>query len=934
MRSFLEEVSEYILSNTKELKSLEIIVPNRRTGLFLKKYISEQTSKTIWLPKITPIQEIFYNNSNLHIAEEIVLIYQLYKIFIEHTKSSESFDDFYYWGEIILADFDDIDKYLVDAEKLFSTVADIKEIDQLFDGYEESSIEIIKKFWYNVNQAQISSHKESFLKLWQSMYNIYTEYKLELKDSGIAYQGMIYKEVIENITNCPFKSQEFIIVGFNALNKCEKELFKHLKSNYHVDFFWDADKYYIQDKHQEAGKFIRENIKYFPPVKDYGLINNINTVEKNIEVIMVPSPISQTKLIPQIVNNWQTKNDFNPEKTAIVLGDENLLIPLMYSIPDTIDSYNVSMGFPVKNSMSVAFINHLISLQQRCRIYKREIKFFYKDVLSILEHSFIRMCEQLTSEDLKNYIVTNKIIYISEKELWKSTLLKLIFSVNNKSISVLSKYLTDTTGELISKISSIDSFAMENEILNKVQIRLNALHDCIISNAIEFESDKVFLRLLNQSIKSLNVAFEGEPLKGLQILGFLETRSLDFDNVIMLSINEGIFPKKSVSQSLIPYNLRRFHELPSIEFQDSIFAYYFYRLFQKAKNIKIIYCNQSGENSSEASRFISQIKYELNQEITFSNKAYKIELDKDKINIGKKTDKILSKIETHLQNGISPKAINEYLNCPFKYYLRYIENIKEPDKIEEAEDSAFFGTIFHEVMQYLYSPYIDKIINKDDFKNFTQNTINAALEKTLRKILKTESKQEIENFKNKIIVEIVLKYVQLLLKYDSNNTPFTIKGLEKEEFLNVKLEDCKFDVKVKGNIDRIDIHNNIIRVFDYKTGKTEVKFTSIDQLFDNNRKPERNIITQVILYSLMYKQNSNMPVCPCILNVNSISSDYNYRLKYNKNYLNNIDSEFENSFVSKLQSMFMEMLNTKIPFIQTENIENCKYCPYINICNK
>jgi hypothetical protein len=380
------------------------------------------------------------------------------------------------------------------------------------------------------------------------------------------------------------------------------------------------------------------------------------------------------------------------------------------------------------------------------------------------------------------------LIYISEHELGKTDLLKLIFSCHNEKVENLSAFLSDLTNEILVKISAKENFVMETEILNKILLRINALNDCIIQYKIEFESDKVFTRLLSNSIKSLNVAFEGEPLEGLQILGFLETRSLDFDRVIMLSINEGTFPKTSVSQSLIPYNLRRFHKLPSIEFQDSIFAYYFYRLLQRSKEIKIIHCAQSGDGSSEASRFISQIKYELKQDIKFSSKAYKIEIDSEKINLGQKNESVLEKVKAHLINGISPKAINEYLNCHFKYYLRYIENIKEPEKIEELEDAAFFGTIFHEVMQIIYTPYVNKTLEKADFKNFTAKIIDDGLNQALAKVLKTNSEFEISNFKKKIIVDIVLRYVKQLLEYDSQNSPIE-KEVEEGELGQENLEE-------------------------------------------------------------------------------------------------------------------------------------------------
>ena len=589
MTGFLSEVAKVILDDATDMREIEIIVPNRRTGLFLRKSIIELSGKTIWLPKITPIQDIFYNNSELVIAEDISLIYRLYKAFIEKTGSDESFDDFYYWGEIILADFDDIDKYLVDAQKLFSTVVDIKEIDIKFDGYEKESIEIIKKFWYNVNQAKISAHKQSFLELWQSMFTIYTEFREELRKDKIAYQGMIYKDVAESVSTLSFASKMYYVVGFNALNKCEKQLLNVIKSSVETRFFWDADQYYLKDSYQEAGRFIRENIRKYPPYKDIGIVDDINNITKDIEVIMAPSPVSQTKLIPDILESWMKEPDFDPQKTAIVLGDENLLIPLMYSIPDDIESYNVSMGFPIRNSMSAAFISHLLSLQQHYRQNGDKTNFYFKDVFALLDHSFVRFFYATESSDIKNKITLEKMIYVDSSVFGESELLNEIFSPHNETLQDLASYLPEICSRVLSKISTHDNFIMEAEFLNRIITRLVALNDCISEQQIEFNSNSIYVKLVNNFMRSLNVAFEGEPLSGMQILGFLETRSLDFDRVIMLSLNEGVFPKTSVSQSLIPYNLRKFYELPSIEFKDSIFSYYFYRLLYSSIEFKFIF---------------------------------------------------------------------------------------------------------------------------------------------------------------------------------------------------------------------------------------------------------------------------------------------------------------------------------------------------------
>lgn len=934
MTGFLSEVAKVILDDATDMREIDIIVPNRRTGLFLRKSIIELSGKTIWLPKITPIQDIFYNYSDLVIAEDIALIYRLYQTFIKFTGSQEEFDDFYYWGEIILADFDDIDKYLVDAQKLFSTVVDIKEIDIKFDGYEKESIEIIKKFWYNVNQAKISAHKQSFLELWRAMYSIYTEFKSILRRDKIAYQGMIYKDVAESVSTLNFDSKVYYVVGFNALNKCEKQLLNVIKLSAETRFFWDADQYYLKDNYQEAGRFIRENIRKYPPYKNIGIVNNINNVKKDIEVIMAPSLVSQTKLIPDILESWMKEPDFDPQKTAIVLGDENLLIPLMYSIPDDIESYNVSMGFPVRNSMSAAFVSHLLGLQQHCRKTENKFQFYFKDVFSILDHSFIRYLFADEAFEIKNRIILEKKIYIQQTDFGDNELLRSVFNPRNQSLSELSSYLPEICSLVLAKISAIEDFVMEAEFLNRIITRLIALNDCISDQQIAFKSNSIYVKLVNNFMRSLNVAFEGEPLSGMQILGFLETRSLDFDRVIMLSLNEGVFPKTSVSQSLIPYNLRKFYELPSIEFKDSIFAYYFYRLLQQSKEVKLIYSSQSGEGASEASRFIAQIKYELNQKIDFSARAYKIQIDAGNSIVGKKTAENLAKINEHLRKGVSPKAINEYLNCKFKYYLSYIEAIRESETLEEEEDAAFFGKLFHQLMQNIYQPFIGKVLIKEDFKQFTDTFIDAQMRIAIEQTSDFKSETEIDNYENKLIVEIVKKYVKQMLSFDEKNLPFTVLALEETAEYNLQIPNSDLSVKIKGIIDRVEVKDEKYRVLDYKTGKATVTFSSINELFSHDRKSDKSIPLQILLYAMIYSENNSKLVVPGILNVNSLSKEYDFRLRMNRKPLDCFDAQLAIELKGLLVNMFQEILNPEVEFTQTQQIVNCEYCPYKVICNR
>lgn len=938
MDGFLKEVAESILSENKDLRQLEIIVPNRRTGLFLKKALSESVSKTTWMPKVTAIQEIFLTNSDFSNAEDILLIYRLYSVFIKHTGSNETFDDFYYWGEIILNDFDDIDKYLVDASKLFSTIRDLKEIDKNFDGYDEAELEIIKRFWSNINQAELSIHKQKFLDLWDKMYAIYTEFHEQLIKEKIAYQGLIYKTVANKISECSFEKTEYAVVGFNALNKCEKILLTFLKNNRNTSFYWDADKYYVDDEFQEAGRFLRVNIAKYGACKNTGIVDLIKPAQKEIEVIMAPSQISQVKMIAGILDEWSKEPDFNPEKTAIVLGDENLLIPLMYSIPPYVEPYNVSMGFPVRNSAAFGFVYHLISLRRRSSFTGDKASFYFKDALAILNHSFVKSMFKDDAKKLDKKINDEKIIYVKSEIITQNDFFLKIFREDIKDVLPISEWLNSVCQEMLLLISTKDDLATEVELLRKIAGRITVLNDCLISDKVDLSKTEIFYKLLLNAIRSLSAAFEGEPLQGMQVLGFLETRCLDFDRVIMLSINEGVFPKKTAAQSLIPYNLRKFYELPSIEFQDSIFAYYFYRLLQRSKEIKILYSAQAGDTASEASRFISQIKYEIGHEIKFRNDGYKINISPLKSIYAAKTPEVLQKIRQHLSNGISPKAINTYLNCGLQYYFNYIEKIQEPEKLEEEEDGAFFGKLFHEIVSELYKPYIGKVISDNDFINICQKSnIESAVINSISEVFNLKSKIEINRYREKIIVDIVLKYVDSLLDYDRKRCPLSIVSLEtKHEYIFKASKSANShlpEIKISGIIDRVDIMDGTYRVVDYKTGKAELVAKSIESITEANRDTKYNTIVQLLLYSLMIQRDGNI-VCPAVLNVNELNPDYDYHIILNKNPVVNITDDLKNEFLDRLESIFVELTDENSIFEQTQNQATCKYCPYKTICSK
>jgi CRISPR/Cas system-associated exonuclease Cas4 (RecB family) len=936
MSHFIQRIASYISNNQKNYNNLCIIVPNRRTGLFLRRELALIIKEPRFAPDIIPIKEIFLADQELIEAADIKLIFKLYKVYKKQTGRSEEFDEFYYWGEIMLKDFDYIDKYLIDSSQLFSNIKDLKEIESRFDEFDVDELKIITTFWENINQAKISEHKTKFLDLWNKMHSVYSEFKNLLRKEGIAYEGMIYRDFIDNISFFNPDKETYCFAGFNALNNAEHALFKHLKQNTQTIFFWDADKYYIDDNIQEAGLFIRENIKKYPHPIDFNISDAIKNNKTDIELIISPSETAQTKLVPGILEEWIKKEDFVPEKTAVILADENLLMPLLYSIPPQLSEYNISMGYPVRNSSAYSFVIHLCGLQRNAVKTNDKSTVNHKDVINLLKHSYLRELFPSDCDKAEENIIKSKLIQIPVESLkGYNSVFAEIFNLNNADIQELTNYFSLIVSSMLYNIKTKTDLVLEAEFLRKISLNLNVFGDIIIKEGIDIKDNNTVFRLIQNNISTLSVPFEGEPLKGLQIMGFLETRSLDFDRIIMLSINEGKFPKKTIPQSIIPYKLRQTFGLPSIEYQDSIFAYYFYRLFHCAKEVKIIYSAQAQDGQGEASRFISQLKYELGQDKSTTT-AYKINTLKIPELKVKKTASIIAKINSNLQKGISPTEINTYLNCSLMYYFKYVERIRKPDRTEDLDDAAFFGNLYHDTMRRLYDEYKGKVLNEEDFNKIADRDL---IKKKVAEAIENEipgASDKTSSNDNSVISEVIQRYVELSLDYDKEQVPFTIISLEERYSVDIKdINDSNIALcKISGLIDRVDLKDGVFRVLDYKTGKVVSKANSFESLFETDRKIELNAITQVLLYALMFDKTEDNHVCPGLLSISEIISRPDYKLNINKQSFNGFDNESRKLFISLLSEKIYELRNSDIDFVQTITEDNCKYCDYKLICMK
>jgi RecB family exonuclease len=950
MEPFLKEITRIIYSTySKNLDSISIVVPNKRAKLYFNKYLSEIIDKPIFSPDLFTINELIDKFSKLRSIDDLTLTFKLYQVFKKHLKSSESFDEFYYWGQMLLGDFNDIDNNIVNAQKVFTYISDIKEIENIFDYLTPKQIDTIKSFWKSFNTEKISKQQDDFLEIWKELYQIYIEFNTVLSDQNLAYQGMVYKDAINNFTLKYYKEninyRRIIFVGFNALNKTEKKLFNFLKDEKLADFYWDYDEYYINNKIHEANYFLKENIVNF---KTDNNINYKNLVtNKNIDIVSTPSNIGQAKLISKFLNEFKENNDFDINKTAIVLADESLLIPVLNSIPEYIEHVNITMGFPISETPAFLLFNNLIELQQT---QSQQNSFYYKSVKNIIEHSYIASLFHEDAKQISKNIIENNKIYLNNNELIFNDLYKLIFT-NISETDNISDYINNIIHYISIEFEKIETTANKiiAEHLQAVYLTVKKIDEIIKASEITINI-KTYLNILKTVIKTKTIPFEGEPLNGLQIMGILETRVLDFENLIILSLNEGLLPKTSSSSSFIPYNIRKGFGMPTIEHQDAVFGYYFYRLLHRSKNIKLVYNSNITSTNKEKSRFLTQIILENFANYKIKDLNFDVNITNSKEIIIEKNNEIQQKLSKYFIGGIklSPSAINTYLNCSLMFYFKYIARIKEPKEVTEDIDPMQFGSIFHLAMEVLYKDFKEKNIEitSNEFTKILNNKdgLTKALSSAFAKIIFdteiTIDYKELEG-KNILVYNVILDYIIKLIKNDIKKTPFKIIDLEGKYYLPITIEvdGEKQIIKTGGSIDRIDFKDNFYYILDYKTGSADAKFSSIEELFDETKEKRPKEVMQTFIYTIAFMNDQGIDnAIPGVLQILKVFSEdfssYIYLKKDRGKYPITDFTIYKDEFTETLSEKISNIFNKNVAFTQTIIVKHCEYCPYKNICHR
>ena len=945
MIPFIKKLAGYLNNNYgDELTDSCIVFPSRRAGIYFRKYISELLTKPAWSPTIFSIEDFVWEHSDFIKADELVLIFELYNVFRKYGEK-ETFDEFYPWGEVLLRDFDEIDKNLVAPDTLFRVLKETRDVESLFFlGLDE--LEHFKAFWSTFSNRKLNDAQTEFIRIWNMLQNVYTDFKLVLEAEHIAYEGMALRKLCDEIksgTKTFDKFNHIVFAGFNSLSRGEEFIFKNISKSVKTEIFWDADNYYIGDNYQEAGRFIRKNLKSFKDNSPKWIEDNLlNNGKKKINIIGAPLNIGQVKALGDKLKEAVTQKIISPDdRTAVILPDENMLIPAIYSIPPEIKKMNVTMGFPFKSTPLFNLINLLKSLQSNKKSRKDSV-YYHQDVIEILMHPYIKFVDPAFVYEMVNYIKRYSIIYISGKKIKEHDedtheLFKLIFTPASTKDEIIN-YLYSILNIISAKSgNSSESFAkFELEYFYSLYEQLNRIRD-IMSRFDESIGEKTFWNILLESLKILKIPFTGEPLEGLQVMGLLESRALDFENVFILSMNEGTLPKGQTHSSFIPYNLRRAFNLPTYEDTDSVSAYYFYRLIQKAKNIFLFYNTESNDvYSGEKSRFLLQMESELSgkENIELNNFIVQTSID-NSVRTGisiPKTESLIDRLKN--EKHFSATDVINYVNCSLKFYFKKAAKLKEEDEVEEYFSPATFGKIFHSVMQNVYSDFKDKTLGKNDIAKIKadfQSGYDDIYKKTLNEIAELKESGSEPQGKNLLFKNIIKKLVVKVLENDIDEAPFILKELELavEKEIIISANGNEYNVKLLGRIDRIDEKDGTIQVLDYKTGNVtkDSKTLKVGYIDDCFTDPKYKASLQAAFYGYLYlSKNPGQKIQLGIYPVKKLDDGIAF--------IENIDLSGNGltQFEENIKKLFSDVFDMNIPFTQTKDKDRCKYCPYTGIC--
>lgn len=953
---FLKAVAEDLYNKVGgDLSRTAVVFPNKRAGLFFNEWLAACSDRPVWAPAYITISELFRGLSSLQVADPIRLVCTLYTIFCQETgNDDETLDNFYFWGEMLLTDFDDLDKNRVDADQLFQNLQDLHHLTDKDNSYlTEEQKKMLELFFKNFAISKETELKNQFIDLWNVLGKIYYRFKETLEADGLAYEGHLYRKVVEETDFSQLPYDHYVFVGFNVLNQVEDRLFTQLKAQGKALFYWDYDEQYLNQPRHEAGEFIRRNLKEFPnELTDKSLFNNLNK-PKQVEYIAASTENAQARYVSQ----WLTDNLTEREnETAIVLCHEGLLQAVLHALPDNqVKALNITMGYPLAGTPIHSLLNQLAELYTE-GYEARSGRYLYRYVSPVLKHPYV---QSLTSEaeSLEHRLTEKNRFFPLPSELQVDDVLTQLFPAGEVSGSIpfLDRLLQSinlvTTLFRTEDAEQMTDMQLSQEALFRTYTLINRLKSLVEEGHLDV-SLPILVRLLKNLLSSLSVPFHGEPAIGLQIMGVLETRNLDFRHILMLSVNEGKLPKQEGDSSFIPYNLRKAFGMTTIEHKNAVYAYYFYRLIQRAERVTMLYNTSSeGLNRGEMSRFMLQYLIEKNP----NNSLSRYSLEPNQLIHPHPTievlgnEEIAQRLRKRFGEGkgyLSPSALNVYLDCSLKFYLRYACQLYKADEVSTDIDSSIFGNIFHRATEIIYKEILGKrdgYITRAAIEFLLEDkltlceTVNRAFKEKFFQI-PLEQRAEYDGLQllNK---EVITTYVIQLLRRDADYTPFRFLAAEypvKEPVtVNPKDGSSPFTINLGGSIDRMDEKNGIVRIVDYKTSSKIQDARDVEQLFDTTEKHRPYHIFQTFLYAtLLNKEKGDIPITPALFYIQKAASpDYSPIVKVAKSAVEDF-SIYRDDYIAMLLQLLAEVFSADTNFTQTTVTHNCEYCEFAHICGQ
>jgi ATP-dependent helicase/nuclease subunit B len=972
MKAFLEEVAEDLVGRLgDDLQHAAIIFNNKRPAAYLQNHIAGILKKPFWSPAFYTIQEFFGLSSDLKIADPFTQFFTLFKVYndlliAEGQKPMEP-AKFYPIARIILSDLTQIDNDLVDAMKLFEELEDIAEIDFQFDYLTDEQQEFLKGFWKSYSEGKQKKQQEQFIRMWRRMPEIYLRYQLALKDKGFITMGQVYRKLAEgkNLPDftSPFKKGKLVFVGFNALTRAEAKVFKRFQDQGLALFYFDTDAYYINDKTQEAGLFLRKNLE------QTGLDNALGTSKpliksaaKTVKVYKTQGHSAQAKILhgalqseyPQLVNSERAG------KVALILADESLLLPVLQTIPTHYHdgqknhplNVNVTMGYPLAASSIFGLADLWLAVQAQMNEGRKETVNF-KEVEAFLSHPLTGINEKMRGK-IQQKLIEEQLAEVPVSRLTGQKGLLALFFTRVLDASTATLAFQEVLNYILDKQLELKSLKQtEADLFVATLKELNRLHDTLTehlsthrpSDNAEQDQRKELsfvLSLIQRAIQGIAVPLSGEPLQGIQVMGLLESRNLDFEHVYILGVNEGILPQTSISTSFIPDSIRRAHGLPVLENQDAISAYMFYRLLQRSEKISLVYNGQTDEsNTGEPSRFLRQLEYESGYTFQYFEQQQSIATENRTAVQVEKDKHVMFLLSRYLtgKKRLSATALTAYVNCPLQFFYKYVAGIEEPEEVVENVEANIIGSMLHWVMETFYRNLAkaDPLITKDRIADY-RSKITSLSEKAFAQIVFKDQDHAVNhNGMQKVVLAIVKEYADIILDNDEEHAPFKILALEKKDQIDFTfqvhgVEKC---ITLHGIIDRIDEKDGVVRIVDYKTGADDLRFSSIEEAFDTNGNKQNKALIQTLFYTQVYEPaNATANVEPNIYSIRSMRNDGPWfmegrgKLKLSGERLETVKGLFLEQMRRKLSELFDE----NIPFTPTTNENGFLYSSYTTLC--